>query len=82
VGFRGKVEDRVDLVLLEQTKHEGGIIYVTLDKGAVLFDHGVKVFDIGAVGELVKHDDMVVRVFLTEVDHEVGPDEPSSSSHE
>lgn len=83
MAFCSKVDDALDIMLAEEAIYQCFITDVALDEGVVghafAFPEVVKV---PCIGEFVKVDDVVGRVFLGEVRDEIGPDEPGAAGDE
>ena len=83
MAFRRKVDDALDVVLVEEVVYQRFIADVSLDEGVVGHTSAFpEVVQVACIGEFVEVDDMVVWVFLREVRDEVGTDESGSTGYE
>ena len=73
MALGGKVDDVVEIVLLEQALHQFLVADVALHEhmaGVTL--HVLQVFQVAGVGQLIQVDQQDLRVFLEHIMHKVG----------
>ena len=82
VGFGGKVDDSVDLLLLHKGQHGLEIAYVRFNETVVgLLLYILEIRKVTCIGQLVDVDYLIFRILVHEQAHDVAADESSSSGN-
>jgi hypothetical protein len=80
MGLGGKINDLVDVELLYRLAHRPAIANVPADEFYLISDIP-EVIHVTGVRQLIVHQDIRPGIFLKDVMHEVGADEPGGARH-
>ncbi len=76
VTLGGEIDDGLDLMLVDQSLHQGSVADVSVDEDVVLvLDELGEVLEVARVGQLVEIDQQAVRMLREDHLHEVASDE-------